>query len=131
MNTNSNSTITMISSSGSGVVIQSPIEATQNTGGECNGTMLSYDPAFFTRCKLTLIVDGREQNCAKGGGNRNRTSITQHLDKLTVPFEVRTLAVGDYLWTLRMENGVDEMVLDYVVERKTWDDLRVRKKFTI
>jgi ERCC4-type nuclease len=39
---------------------------------------------------------------------------------------MRPLAVGEYLWVLRLgPTAEEELVLDYVIERKTWDDLRV------
>lgn len=37
--------------------------------------------------------------------------------------ETRALSVGDYLWVLRKIDGT-EVVLDWVVERKTWHDLQ-------
>lgn len=84
---------------------------------------LSYNPINFDRCKLLLIIDARE-NVDRGGSRK--INITQHLDKLgVVCYESRPLSVGDYLWVLKLENGKDEMVLDYIVERKTWDDLKV------
>lgn len=39
-----------------------------------------------------------------------------------IPYEMRSLSVGDYLWIMRMYDGT-EMVLDTIVERKTLDDL--------
>lgn len=35
---------------------------------------------------------------------------------------MRSLSVGDYLWILRFEDG-RELVLDYIIERKTGFDL--------
>uniref|UniRef100_A0A915CYC6 Crossover junction endonuclease MUS81 n=1 Tax=Ditylenchus dipsaci TaxID=166011 RepID=A0A915CYC6_9BILA len=65
-----------------------------------------YDPANFDENRLVLIVDGREK-------------------KLNVKHEVRTLSVGDYLWVMKLgDSNEKELVLDYVIERKTWDDLK-------
>lgn len=86
---------------------------------DSDSTYLVYDPAAYDRCQLLLVVDSRE------GISRGRTrTICQHLEKQGVAFEERPLSVGDYLWLMRMENG-REMVMDYVIERKTWDDLKV------
>ncbi|VDM64934.1 unnamed protein product [Angiostrongylus costaricensis] len=35
---------------------------------------------------------------------------------------MRPLSVGDYLWVLRKIDGT-ELVLEWIVERKTWNDL--------
>ncbi|KAI1731611.1 ABC transporter domain-containing protein [Ditylenchus destructor] len=77
-----------------------------------------YDPLDFALCQLVLVVDGREQN------NKSRfKTMSQHLEKCTVAHELRPLSVGDYLWIVKLANG-KEMVLDYIIERKTWDDLK-------
>lgn len=46
------------------------------------------------------------------------------MEKRKVNFEVRRLAVGDFLWICRDESKPDvELVLPYIVERKRMDDL--------
>jgi len=46
------------------------------------------------------------------------------LTKMNVPFEVRKLEVGDFLWIARSKTSKeDELVLPYIVERKRMDDL--------
>ncbi|KAI1731608.1 ERCC4 domain-containing protein [Ditylenchus destructor] len=89
-----------------------------STSKETVPEFLSYDPLDFALCQLVLVVDGREQN------NKSRfKTMSQHLEKCTVAHELRPLSVGDYLWIVKLANG-KEMVLDYIIERKTWDDLK-------
>ena len=45
------------------------------------------------------------------------------MENVCFQFDVRSMPVGDYMWLARKEDGT-EMVLDWVVERKTWDDLQ-------
>lgn len=46
------------------------------------------------------------------------------LTKMNVPFDVRKLEVGDFLWIARSKTSKsDELVLPYIVERKRMDDL--------
>lgn len=96
--------------------------------------ILSYDPSMdYERCELILIVDGREKN------SKPKKDVVENLKKINATFQLRPLSIGDYLWVLKMNNPNrkdenDEMVLDYVIERKTWDDLKVFlsfKKFQI
>jgi ERCC4-type nuclease len=84
--------------------------------------LLEYDPELNASAELVLVVDGREDRSASGRAK----SIGEHLTKRSVKYEMRPLTVGDYLWVLKLGSGAEkEMVLDYVVERKTWDDLKV------
>lgn len=46
------------------------------------------------------------------------------MESRKVKFEVRRLAVGDFLWICRDDTNPDvELVLPYIVERKRMDDL--------
>jgi len=88
--------------------------------------MLTSDPSSIDRCRMVLVVDAREHSGA-GRTKRNPSKgkpITEHLQKLEVEYELRALSVGDYLWVLKLGDGRGEMVLDYIVERKTWNDLK-------
>ena len=89
----------------------------QNSQGS-DATYLSYDPVDYDKSELILVVDGREL-----GLKRKNSTIVDHLQKLEVKFETRPLSVGDYLWIIKLPSG-EELTLDYVVERKTWDDLK-------
>jgi ERCC4-type nuclease len=103
---------------------QSASSSTSQSQAFSEKGLLSCDPHTFTTFGLraTLIVDEREKNI--GSRSRSKT-MAEHLTKLNVHYETRVLSVGDFLWLLRLPGG-DELVLDYVIERKTWDDLKVR-----
>uniref|UniRef100_A0A914ZKL6 Crossover junction endonuclease MUS81 n=1 Tax=Parascaris univalens TaxID=6257 RepID=A0A914ZKL6_PARUN len=79
--------------------------------------LLSYDASDFLSSQVVLLVDNRENH----GGRKGR-SICDHLQKKQLNFELRALAIGDYVWIIRMKDG-REMMLDYIVERKTHNDL--------
>uniref|UniRef100_F1L3B7 Crossover junction endonuclease MUS81 n=1 Tax=Ascaris suum TaxID=6253 RepID=F1L3B7_ASCSU len=79
--------------------------------------LLSYNPTDFLSSQVVLLVDNRENH----GGRKGR-SICDHLQKKQLNFELRALAIGDYVWIIRMKDG-REMMLDYIVERKTCNDL--------
>lgn len=87
---------------------------------------MSYNPCVDFDCsQLILIADGREKT-----SNKRKKDVIQCLEALNVPFQLRPLSIGDYLWVVKMNDenrsgAKDELVLDYVVERKTWDDLKV------
>ncbi|PIO62685.1 ERCC4 domain protein, partial [Teladorsagia circumcincta] len=59
-----------------------------------------------TAILVILIADLRENNANFRGDT----------------MEMRPLSVGDYLWVARKIDGT-EIVLDWIVERKTWSDL--------
>ena len=87
-----------------------------------SGELLHYDPDAHVTAPLVLIVDGRED---RPGGGRGK-SISEHLTKRGILHELRPLAVGDYLWIVKLDgtdsgaNAEREMLMDYVIERKTW-----------
>lgn len=61
-------------------------------------------------------------NCSKS--KRQLDTTLKALESRKVNFEVRRLAVGDFLWICRDESQPDvELVLPYIVERKRMDDL--------
>uniref|UniRef100_A0A158P8N2 Crossover junction endonuclease MUS81 n=1 Tax=Angiostrongylus cantonensis TaxID=6313 RepID=A0A158P8N2_ANGCA len=67
---------------------------------------LKHIHGLFKRSRhVILIADSRENN-----------------SKSIVQVEMRPLSVGDYLWVLRKIDGT-ELVLEWIVERKTWNDL--------
>lgn len=45
------------------------------------------------------------------------------MKKEDIRVDIRSLSVGDYIWICRKIDGT-EIVMDWVVERKTWDDLQ-------
>ncbi|CAJ77393.1 Holliday junction resolvase subunit Mus81 [Schizosaccharomyces pombe] len=86
---------------------------------ESNLSNLKIETVLFSNCTVFLLIDTREI----------RSPLDRNLiiDKLTNDFgvncQVRSLELGDALWVARdMESG-QEVVLDFVVERKRYDDL--------
>eukprot|EP00743_Colponemidia_sp_Colp-15_P007532 GILK01008143.1.p1 GENE.GILK01008143.1~~GILK01008143.1.p1 ORF type:complete len:485 (+),score=71.81 GILK01008143.1:44-1498(+) len=77
---------------------------------------------------LVMLIDNREVK-----SKRDREYIHSRLVKNVISCEVRKLELGDVLWVLRACRvhephdctflGCHEFVLDYVLERKTADDL--------
>lgn len=66
-----------------------------------------------------LIADNREHR-----NNPRFKSVIEHLvRKDDIRVDIRSLSVGDYIWVCRKIDG-SEIVMDWVVERKTWDDLQ-------
>ena len=71
--------------------------------------------------EVVLCVDNQEYY-----GNNNKKALVAELLKLGVRSEVRRISVGDYIWILRRrhsQQSSEDIVLDYVVERKRIDDL--------
>ncbi|CAD5209828.1 unnamed protein product [Bursaphelenchus xylophilus] len=83
-------------------------------------SLLEFHPNHGSNAQVLLVVDNRE--------NRNdgrSKGLCDHLQRKNVQYDLRPLSVGDFLWTLSVGSGHEnEMVLDFIVERKTWDDLK-------
>ncbi|EPY49960.1 Holliday junction resolvase subunit Mus81 [Schizosaccharomyces cryophilus OY26] len=73
----------------------------------------------FHRCTLVLLIDTREIRIR---GDRNTVADKLNND-YNVLCEVRALELGDALWIARDRETNQEIVLDFVVERKRYDDL--------
>lgn len=67
---------------------------------------------------IYLIIDNREIRC-----NRDRSFLSDELQKLGVQLMLRSLDLGDFLWIAKHDINGQEIVLDYLVERKTMADL--------
>ena len=70
---------------------------------------------------VVLLLDSREVR-----GKADRTFIQEQLLLAGVTVETRALVLGDAMWVARPRGavpGVDEVVLDFIVERKRIDDL--------
>lgn len=74
---------------------------------------------------IHLIVDNRERH--RFGHRHEREPLAALLIDKGIDVEVRALEVGDAVWLARKINGSgsehDEVVLDFIVERKRLDDL--------
>ena len=67
---------------------------------------------------IYLIVDNREIR-----GKTDRSYLSDELEKLGINLMTRSLDLGDFLWVARDNQTGVEIVLDYLVERKTMSDL--------
>ncbi|CAI2302777.1 unnamed protein product [Caenorhabditis sp. 36 PRJEB53466] len=99
----------------------------RSQSGHVVGTSSASDPLSFRiiTCKpyenptVYLVADNREHR-----NNPRFKSVIEHLVKKEgIRVEIRALSVGDYIWICRKIDG-SEIVMDWVVERKTWDDLQ-------
>ncbi|ESQ54193.1 hypothetical protein EUTSA_v10024809mg [Eutrema salsugineum] len=91
------------------------------TGGTTNVPRLpplTFGEAFEEAYQVIMILDDREQFATKGKKVENICS------EFKIKIEVRHLPVGDCIWIARHNRLGTEYVLDFIVERKTVDDLR-------
>ncbi|THC95291.1 hypothetical protein EYZ11_005246 [Aspergillus tanneri] len=95
-----------------------------NPPGDAEVTPINIPPESFT---VQLVLDNREVRTSK-----DRDYIANELSKKDIFPEVRALEVGDAMWVAKFhdpkylsqhgEEG-DEVMLDWIVERKRLDDL--------
>ncbi|EPQ31236.1 uncharacterized protein PFL1_01421 [Pseudozyma flocculosa PF-1] len=87
----------------------------------------AFDPIKMPRGSFTIhfILDNRERRHSRDV--RGKVSLAGALEAKGVAVEVRALELGDAIWIARRKGGGgaegDEVVLDFVVERKRLDDL--------
>ncbi|XP_077184665.1 structure-specific endonuclease subunit MUS81 isoform X2 [Paroedura picta] len=85
----------------------------------------TFHPGQFD---VILCVDFIETT---GGPTSRKRDLVKELERNGVPFSIRKLHVGDFLWVARERHSpgqppsptAQELVLDYVVERKRMPDL--------
>lgn len=70
------------------------------------------------QAEVILIADQRENNAMSRGD-----TVVECLSAAHHRVEMRSLSVGDYIWIARKIDGT-EMILEWIVERKTWSDLQ-------
>ncbi|KAL5365992.1 ERCC4 domain-containing protein [Aspergillus floccosus] len=102
-------------------LMTNPLDAPTDT---TTVTPILIPPASFT---VQLVLDTREVRSSK-----DRDYISNELHRKGVPHDVRALELGDVMWVAKFhdarflaqhgEEG-DEVMLDYIVERKRLDDL--------
>ncbi|RKO92748.1 hypothetical protein BDK51DRAFT_18436 [Blyttiomyces helicus] len=72
--------------------------------------------------EVAIVMDMREVK-----GRVDRDFFQNQFARMNLPFVTRSLELGDFTWIARRKgaNGMvdDEIVLDYIIERKTLDDL--------
>lgn len=86
--------------------------------------MAKFQPVIFRpgTFEICLVLDIREVRALN-----DRDYLTEKLAERGVSIIKRALDIGDMAWVARLNyptlDGTDEIVLDYVVERKRMDDL--------
>uniref|UniRef100_A0AC35TYE0 Crossover junction endonuclease MUS81 n=1 Tax=Rhabditophanes sp. KR3021 TaxID=114890 RepID=A0AC35TYE0_9BILA len=97
-------------------VREGPNESMSQELPELERSIYVADPST-EKGEVVLVCDNREQT-----GMRGKKSVVDYLIKNNVPHQLRPLSVGDFIWLWKTETR--EIVLDYVIERKAWDDLK-------
>lgn len=86
--------------------------------------LLSRDTRFSEEYDVVLLIDERERYFDTGASGHR---LDLHLSKIReqgYKVEVRTLPIGDALWIARRKSHPkEEYVLDYIIERKSLEDL--------
>ncbi|RZF43644.1 hypothetical protein LSTR_LSTR009241 [Laodelphax striatellus] len=91
--------------------------------GSCSQTQeeqFTHVPGDF---KIRLLVDTAETFGHTAKRWKREEEATAYLTELGVPFEVRRLTVGDFVWVCQDAASARELLLPYIVERKRADDL--------
>ena len=82
---------------------------------------LEFETKDIAQHRLVLIVDNREK-----GPKRDNSYFLEKLKMSGFEVETKMLSLGDFLWALEITTSSDAkytLVLDYIIERKTVDDL--------
>ncbi|CAI5438631.1 unnamed protein product [Caenorhabditis angaria] len=95
---------------------QSSSSTTSSTNSDFEFRIKTCNPIEEPR--VFLIADNREK-----GSGRSKSTIEHLVKKEGINVDIRALSVGDYLWICRKIDGT-EIVMDWVVERKTLADLQ-------
>ena len=88
----------------------------------------TFEPIIMPAGSFTihLLIDTREIR-SRGQQTARPNDFSESLQLLGVPAETRALPLGDAVWIARRKDGgrgdEDEVVLDFIVERKRLDDL--------
>ncbi|XP_019089376.1 PREDICTED: crossover junction endonuclease MUS81-like [Camelina sativa] len=80
---------------------------------------LRFGEVFEEAYDVIMILDDREQFATKG----SRSIVDNICSVFKIKIEVRRLPIGDCIWIARHKYQQDEYVLDFIVERKSIDDL--------
>ena len=93
--------------------------------GHSRPSVFSGQNLLFQEFDLILFVDKSELNHISRSLDKKKEVACRNLAQMgiTMDIEDRALKVGDYLWVLRHKFSDHELVLDYIVERKSYGDL--------
>ncbi|KAI3918006.1 hypothetical protein MKW92_007659 [Papaver armeniacum] len=86
---------------------------------------LKFGERFKDVYNVILILDDREHFTKSKNGARSKKIIQNIGSEFKIKVEVRRLPVGDAIWIARNKHLENEFVLDFIVERKEVDDLRM------
>ncbi|WPT13049.1 Crossover junction endonuclease MUS81 [Picochlorum sp. SENEW3] len=88
---------------------------------------LSPGQSFLQEYDIVLLVDIRERYFRTATSRSNGESLESHLNRIRQMgciVETRTIPVGDVAWVARRKGRMnEEYILDYIVERKSVEDL--------
>ncbi|XP_026441335.1 crossover junction endonuclease MUS81-like [Papaver somniferum] len=97
-------------------------------GGNMSSLMtppLKFGERFKDVYNVILILDDREHFTKNNNWARSKKTIQNVSSEYKIQVEVRRLPVGDAIWIAQDKNLENEFVLDFIVERKEIDDLRM------
>ena len=102
------------------------IEKRQNTQSEIikkYRTFIEKNQSKNITDNIILIIDLRE----KGSNNEKFKDEILNLinDKNNIKVEERNLSLGDFLWIYKDSNDNEDYIIDYLIERKTLNDLAI------
>nr|SVE75130.1 EOG090X06E6 [Daphnia dolichocephala] len=77
---------------------------------------------------IVLCVDIAEVSGSSGSGNNQKERAAKSFQNCGVPYDVRKLSIGDYIWICKPKasssmSSDQELALPFVVERKRMDDV--------
>nr|SVE74188.1 EOG090X06E6 [Daphnia barbata] len=77
---------------------------------------------------IVLCVDIAEVSGGSGSGNNQKEKAAKSFQNCGVPYDVRKLSIGDYIWICKPKASCSissdhELALPFVVERKRMDDV--------
>ncbi|RZC84853.1 hypothetical protein C5167_047637 [Papaver somniferum] len=97
-------------------------------GGNMSSLMtppLKFGERFQDVYNVILILDDREHFTKNNNWARSKKIIQNVSSEFKIQVEVRRLPVGDAIWIAQDKHLENEFVLDFIVERKEVDDLRM------
>ncbi|KAI3955055.1 hypothetical protein MKW98_005058, partial [Papaver atlanticum] len=97
-------------------------------GGNMSSLMmppLKFGEKFQDVYNVILILDDRENFTKNNNWARSKKIIQNVSSEFKIQVEVRRLPVGDAIWIAQDKHLENEFVLDFIVERKEVDDLRM------
>lgn len=101
--------------------INNPSKPTKAPRAASTNKPLEFETTDIKSRRLVLIVDNREK-----GPKRDNSYFLEKLKMSGFEVETKMLSLGDFLWIVEITTNLNvkyTLVLDYIIERKTVDDL--------